>query len=69
MPELTSKERLYLSHGLIPPWLRVWSEGRDITNEPPETWPWPWSKYYAEGWRPYRPEEAESGRFGAPNGT
>ena len=29
--------------GVEPPWLRVWKDGRDVTDEPPETWPYPWN--------------------------
>jgi hypothetical protein len=42
----------YREKGVEPPWTRVWSRGRDVTDESPESWPWPWSKYWAAGWRP-----------------
>ena len=32
--------------------LRVWSNGRDLTDEDPATWGWPYSDWYAQGWRP-----------------
>jgi len=32
--------------------LRVWSNGRDLTDEDPATWEWPYSDWYAQGWRP-----------------
>ena len=32
--------------------LRVWSNGRDVTDEDPHTWDWPYSDWYAQGWRP-----------------
>src|SRR4051812_16805438 len=38
------KRDLELSRSLRmkPAWLRVWREGRDVTDEDPETWPWLW---------------------------
>lgn len=32
--------------------LRVWHEGRDITDEAPTGWPWPYSDWWEQGWRP-----------------
>lgn len=32
--------------------LRVWSNARDITDEDPTMWPWPYSDWWAQGWRP-----------------
>lgn len=32
--------------------LRVWSNGRDVTDDDPRSWPWPYSDWYAQGWRP-----------------
>lgn len=53
---MTEQERVaqvYVRHGLMPPWERVWRGGVDVTEtDPPEAWGWPFSKYYAEGWRP-----------------
>lgn len=37
--------RLYRAHGMIPSSQRVWRHGRDVTHEPPSTWPWPYSLY------------------------
>lgn len=51
-PPEDAVERSYHERGERAPWERVWLEGRDITDEDPSTWPWPWSKYYALGWRP-----------------
>ena len=34
--------QLYLDHGMHPPWLRVWHEGVDVTDEP-ELWPPLWT--------------------------
>lgn len=36
---------LYRANGLVPAWERVWDGGRDITHQPPSTWPWPYSDY------------------------
>jgi hypothetical protein len=36
-------EDFYRAHGMEPPWTRVWSNGRDVTDEDPSTWPWPWN--------------------------
>ena len=33
--------QLYLDNGMHPPWLRVWSDGVDVTDEP-ELWPDLW---------------------------
>lgn len=49
------------SRGERVPWEKVYAGGRDVTDQPPETWPWPWSRYYAEGWRPWMPP-ASGGR-------
>jgi lysophospholipase L1-like esterase len=35
--------RLYEEAGVPPPWEKVWDGQRDLTHEPPETWPWPWN--------------------------
>lgn len=32
--------------------LRVWCDGRDITDENPTSWQWPYSDWFAQGWRP-----------------
>lgn len=32
--------------------LRVWCDGRDITDEDPRTWHWPYSDWFTQGWRP-----------------
>lgn len=32
--------------------LRVWSSGRDITDEDPRTWGWPYADWWEQGWRP-----------------
>lgn len=32
--------------------IRVWFEGRDVTDEDPALWPWPWDQHWADGWRP-----------------
>lgn len=32
--------------------LRVWSNGHDLTDLDPATWEWPYSDWYAQGWRP-----------------
>ncbi|MDZ4044696.1 MAG: hypothetical protein U1E32_02825 [Rhodoglobus sp.] len=32
--------------------LRVWHDGRDITDDDPATWGWPYSDWFAQGWRP-----------------
>lgn len=40
---------LYRAHGLLPAWERVWDQGRDVTSEPPSTWPWPYSLYVSGG--------------------
>jgi hypothetical protein len=29
-------ERAYLQAGLEPPWVRVWRDGKDVTEEPTE---------------------------------
>jgi len=43
----------YLDAGMIPNAERVWRNGQDITDTvPPEQWPWPYSMYYGQGWRP-----------------
>ncbi|HEV7957379.1 MAG: putative diguanylate cyclase [Microbacteriaceae bacterium] len=34
---------LYRAAGIAPPWERVWDGERDVTEEPPEEWPWPWN--------------------------
>lgn len=26
-----------------PSWTRVWRDGRDVTDEDPSTWPYPWN--------------------------
>jgi hypothetical protein len=31
---------VYRAGGMEPPWERVWRDGVDVTDEPPETWPW-----------------------------
>ena len=46
----------YHLRGLRCPWEKVYRGGRDVTDDDPSTWPWPWSMYYAEGWRPWQPE-------------
>lgn len=35
--------QMYEAVGIAPPWERVWDGTRDVTNEPPESWPWPWN--------------------------
>jgi lysophospholipase L1-like esterase len=37
--------QLYDEAGIPPPWERVWDGERDLTAEPPETWPWPWNPH------------------------
>jgi hypothetical protein len=32
----------YRQHGMEPSWTRVWRNGRDVTDEDPSTWVWPW---------------------------
>lgn len=32
--------------------LRVWSDGHDITDHDPSTWHWPYTDWWAQGWRP-----------------
>ena len=32
--------------------LRVWNNGHDITDDNPATWNWPYSDWWAAGWRP-----------------
>jgi hypothetical protein len=43
--------QLYRDAGMEPPWTRVWREGRDVTDEDPVTWPWPWSQPKQPGQR------------------
>jgi hypothetical protein len=50
--ETDSVEALYRAHGQHAPWTRVWSGGRDVTDEDPATWPALFQRFYAEGWRP-----------------
>lgn len=32
--------------------LRVWNDGHDVTDCDPAAWPWPYSEWWAAGWRP-----------------
>lgn len=32
--------------------LRVWRDVRDVTDGDPASWGWPYSDWYADGWRP-----------------
>jgi hypothetical protein len=43
-PHSTASAEAYRDLGLIPPWERVYRSGRDVTDEHPSTWPWPWSE-------------------------
>lgn len=52
-------ERMWLETGVEPPWFSVWDNGYNVTDNDPATWPWPYSKYYAEGWRPYSGPNAD----------
>lgn len=50
--ETGSVEALCRAHGQHAPWTRVWSGGRDGTDEDPSTWPELFQRFHAEGWRP-----------------
>lgn len=53
--------KVWEAAGMSAPWNRVYRDGIDITDDDPSTWPWPFSAYYARGWRPglaWRPEWA-----------
>lgn len=41
-PPLRAYLEMYRSEGLEPAWSRVWSNGRDVTEQR-ELWPWPWN--------------------------
>lgn len=50
----TELERWYHERGERAPHERVYWDGVDITDSvPPDEWPWPWSMYFASGWRPW----------------
>ena len=51
-PAEDAVEAGFRARGERAPWQRVWSNGGDVTDENPAAWPWPWSAYYAQGWRP-----------------
>jgi len=42
-PDLEWVARSYRDAGMEPPWTRVYRAGVDVTDQPPETWPWPWN--------------------------
>lgn len=50
-PMLRRDLELYREHGMEPAWARVHRHGQDVTDEDPETWPWPWKakKFGAPG--------------------
>jgi hypothetical protein len=41
-PMLLRDLELCRAEGMEPAWTRVWRNGRDVTDEDPSTWPWPW---------------------------
>lgn len=45
-------EQMWLATGVDPPWWCVWADGRDVTDQAPESWPWPYTKMWVEGWHP-----------------
>jgi hypothetical protein len=44
--------------------IRVWSSARDITDENPAAWPWPYSDWYEQGWRPAEGPNSSGGSGG-----
>lgn len=43
---------MYTPPRLVDRTIRVWADGRDVTDEDPSTWHWPYTEYWAQGWRP-----------------
>lgn len=46
-------DKTWTDRGQIPPSHRVIAAGKDVTEQPVETWPAYYRKRYAEGWRPW----------------
>lgn len=51
-PSLDAQDWVALRAGMIPGYLRVWSGGVDVTDEPVASWPFYDQQAYANGWRP-----------------
>ena len=53
-PELERVNNVYLRHGMIPSWERVWDGGVDVTDADPSTWPELFKRMHGRGWLPIR---------------
>lgn len=45
LQRILEQERAIGGPGWEPGYTRVWSGGRDVTDEDPASWPWPWNPH------------------------